>query len=246
MLRLYVKIFASPKSPTARNAELETSAGGVDIIRGVKALKIAASLVLLTALLFSEKHFNPPPPGHASTYALHETHKDEKVTIAADPCDTPEKAGVFKVNYKGYGFYPVRLVISNDGDQPLMLQNLKIEYITARRDKLQPATDDDIYRRLVKPNKAQQPGAGPRLPFPVGKKKEPLSKEAREEYESAQLLTVPVTPHSTYSGYLFFDVMDSPPEPGAHLYISGIKAGSQELFYFDIPMDKPAVASPAK
>ncbi len=212
--------------------------GGLDIIRSVRAAKIAASLVLLTALLFSQKHFNPPPAAHAGTYALHETHKDEKVTIAADPCDTPEKAGVFKVNYKGYGFYPVRLIISNDSDQTLMLQDLKIEYITARRDKLQPATDADIYRRLVKPNKANHSGPGPRLPFPVGKK-EPLSKEAREEYESAQFLTVPVTPHSTHSGYLFFDVMEAPPEPGAHLQVSGIKAGSQELFYFDLPMDKP-------
>jgi hypothetical protein len=207
----------------------------LDIITGVKAAKIAACLVLLTALLLSEKRFNPPPAAHAGTYPLHETHKDEKVTIAADPCDTPEKAGVFKVNYKGYGFYPVRLIVSNDSDQTLMLQNLKIEYITARKDKLQPATDADIYRRLVKPNKASKPG--PRLPFPTGKK-EPLSKEAREEYESAQFLTVPVTPHSTHSGYLFFDVMDTPVEPGAHLQVSGIKAGSQELFYFDIPMDK--------
>ena len=87
---------------------------------------------------------------------------------------------------------------------------------------------------------------GMRLPFPVGKKKEPISKEIRDEYESAQLLNVPITPHSTYSGYLFFDVLDAPPEPGAHLYVSGIKAGSQELFYFDIPMDKPDAAAPAK
>jgi hypothetical protein len=203
----------------------------------VRAYRIAAFLALLSVLVFSEKHFNPPPAARADTYPLHETHKDEKVTIAADPCDTPEKAGVFKVNYKGYGFYPVRLVISNDSDQTLMLQGLKIEYITARRDKLQPATDADIYRRLVKPNKANHSGPGPRLPFPVGKK-EPISKDVREEYESAQLLTVPVTPHSTYSGYLFFDVMDMTIEPGAHLYVSGIKAGTQELFYFDIPMDK--------
>ena len=160
------------------------------------------------------------------------------MTIAVDPCDTPEKAGIFKVNYKGYGFYPVRLVISNDSDQTLMLQDLKIEYITANKDKLQPATDADIYRRLVKPNKADNGKPGMRLPFPVGKKKEPLSKDVRDEYESAQLLTVPVTPHSMHSGYLFFDVMDMAVEPGAHLYISGIKAGTQELFYFDIPMDK--------
>ena len=99
----------------------------------------------------------------------------------------------------------------------------------------------------MKPSKADTGKPGIRLPFPVGKKKEPLSKEVREEYESAQLLTVPVTPHSIHSGYLFFDMMDMSVEPGAHLYISGIKAGTQELFYFDIPMDKaPAEAAPSK
>ena len=221
----------------------------LDIINCVRALRIALSVALLTTLLFGEKHFNPPPAAHASTYALHEAHTDEKVTIAVDPCDTPEKTGVFKVNYRGFGFYPVRLMISNDGDKPLMLQDLKIEYITARRDKLAPATDADIYRRLVRPSKADNSKPGMRLPFPVGKKKEPLGKEVREEYESAQFLTVPVTPHATNSGYLFFDMEGTgmeAPEPGAHLYISGIKAGSQELFYFDIPMDKPTPGQPVK
>jgi len=211
--------------------------------QSVRALKIAAVLALLATLLYAEKRFNPPPAGNANSYPLHETHADEKVAIALDPVDTPEKAKVFSVNYKGYGFYPVRLIVTNDSDQTLMLQNVKIELITAHRDKLQPASDDDIYRRLVKPNKASHPG--PKLPFPTGKK-EPLSKEAREEYESAQFLTVPVTPHSTHSGYLFFDVMDAPMEPGAHLQISGIKAGSQELFYFDIPMDKPPADMPVQ
>jgi hypothetical protein len=206
-------------------------------------MKSVAVLALLATLLYAEKRFNPPPAGNANSYPLHETHADEKVAIALDPVDTPEKAKVFSVNYKGYGFYPVRLIITNDSDQTLMLQNVKIELITAHRDKLQPATDADIYRRLVKPNKAGNPG--PKLPFPTPKK-EPLSKEAREEYESAQFLIVPVTPHSTHAGYLFFDVMDAPMEPGAHLQVSGIKAGSQELFYFDIPIDRPPSDMPVQ
>jgi hypothetical protein len=220
---------------------------GMDIIEAVKALRTIACVALFTTLLFSEKHFSPPPAAHAGTYALHETHSDEKVTVAVDPCDTPEKAAVFKVNYRGYDLYPVRLMISNDSDQTLMLQDVKIEYITARRAKLQPATDDDIYRRLVNPSRANKSKPGPHLPFPVGKKKDPINKDIVEEYHSAQFLTVPVTPHSTHSGYLFFDMIDEKLEPGAHLYISGIKAGTKELFYFDIPMDKPAAAeTPAK
>ena len=210
----------------------------------MRAVRILACVALLTTLLFSEKRFNPPPAAHARTYPLHETHEDEKVTIAVEPCNTPQTAGVFKVNYKGYGLYPVRLIISNDSDGTLMLEDLKILYITASREKLQPDTDDDIYRRLVKPNKADQGQPGLKLPFPVGKKKQPISSETIDEYHSAQFLKVPVTAHATNSGYLFFDVLDEAPAPGAHLEISGIKAGTKELFYFDIPMEKSASQAP--
>ncbi|HEV7676102.1 MAG TPA: hypothetical protein VGQ12_16345 [Candidatus Angelobacter sp.] len=229
-----------------KTARLCKPALRLDIINFVKALRILGCVALLTTLLFSEKHFNPPPAAHASTYALHEAHNDEKVAIAAEPCNTPQTTGVFKENYLEHGLFPIRLLISNDGDQTLMLQDLKIEYITARRDKLEPATNEDIYRKFVRPNRADKSHPGMHLPFPVGKKKEAISKDTREEYESAQFATVPVTPHSTHAGYLFFDMQGDPPEPGAHLYISGIKAGAKELFYFDIPMDKPAsqTASP--
>jgi hypothetical protein len=229
-----------------KTARLCKPALRLDIINFVKALRIFGGVALLTTLLFSEKHFNPPPAAHASTYALHEAHNDEKVAIAAEPCNTPQTTGTFKENYLEHGLFPIRLLISNDGDQTLMLQDLKIEYITARRDKLEPATNEDIYRKFVRPNRADKSHPGMHLPFPVGKKKEAISKDTREEYESAQFATVPVTPHSTHAGYLFFDMQGDPPEPGAHLYISGIKAGAKELFYFDIPMDKPAsqTASP--
>jgi hypothetical protein len=215
----------------------------------VKPRRIAIFLALATTLLFcGDKPFNPPPAAHARNYPLYDAHDDEKVTVAVDPYDAPDKAKVFKVNYQGYGFFVVRLIVSNDSDKTLMLDDLKVEYITAKKEKLQPASDADIYRRLVNPAKADKshPG-GMKLPFPVGKKKEPLSKEMRDEYESAQFLTVPVTPHATNSGFVFFDMagMDTP-GPDAHLFVSGMKAGSQQLFYFDISMGKPSNPQPAK
>ena len=213
--------------------------------QAVRTARISFCLVLLTSLLFSERRFNPPPVAHASTYALHEAHNDEKVTIAADPVDAQKMPAVFKENYWEHSLFPVRLLISNDSDQTLMLQDIKIEYITARRDKLQPASNDDIYRKFVRPNRADTSHPGAHLPFPVGKKREAISKDTREEYESAQFAPVPVTPHSTHAGYLFFDMQGEPPEPGAHLYISGIKAGTKDLFYFDIPMDKLATEPPS-
>jgi hypothetical protein len=222
-------------------------ARGLDIIRPVKARRIAVCVALLTTLLFSEKHFTPPPAAHAATYPAHESHEGEKVSIAIDPLDTPEKDAIFKGKYREIGFLPIRVIISNDSDKTLMLQDLKIQYITVRRDKLEPATNQDIYRRLVRPNRADKSHPGMHLPFPVGKKGEPINKDVQEEYESAQFLTVPVTAHATHSGYLFFDVtnIDSP-EAGAHLYLSGLKADGRELFYFDIPLEKYLNSRPVK
>lgn len=196
-------------------------------------------LVLLLAIsaIAGDKGFNPPPVAAAATYPAHEAHQDESVTIALDPYDTPAKAAIFKIKFGQIGFLPIRLIISNDGATPLMLNNLKIQFITAKREKIDPATNDDVYRRISHPEKAnvQRP-----LPFPIPRgKPEPVKKEQLEELQSAQLVPFPVTPHSTYSGFLFFDIQGvETPEAQAHLYISGIKAGTKELFYFDIPLEK--------
>ena len=201
---------------------------------------LAVLLALFTSMaVVGQKGSNLPPAAHANTYPAHEAHDDEQVSIAIDPYDDQPKAAVFKGKYKENGFLVLRLVISNDSAKTLMLDSLKVEYITVRRDKLEPATANDIFRRLAhmprldnKPP-VQLPGPTPRRPRPT------ISKETQEEVDSALFSTVPVTPHSTHSGFLFFDVQDiSDPKAGAHLYISGIKAGTQELFYFDILLEK--------
>lgn len=209
----------------------------------MKASHIAALVVLAAVLAFSsDKGFNPPPAGPAISYPEHEAHTDEKVTIAIDPFTGAQKAAVFKVKYQEYGFLPIRLIITNDGGQPLMLDAMKIELVTGNREKLQPATRDDIFRRISRPEKAaSRPKV--QLPIPVPHSKDPVGKEARDEVPLAMFGNVPVMPKSTNSGFLFFDVAGlNDPETGAHLYVSGIKAGTQELFYFDIPL--PSGSSP--
>jgi len=194
--------------------------------------------MLSAAALCGDKGFNPPPVLHANTYVAHEAHTDEKVSIAIDPYDSSEKAAIFKLRYKDYGFLPIRLIISNDGETPLMLDAIKIEFITEQHEKIQPANRDDIFRRVAHPEKV---GSRPKvqLPIPLPRDNKPIKTEVREEVEMALFVNVPVTPHSNRAGFLFFDVAGiSSPEPGAHIAISGIRAGQQELFYFDIPLDK--------
>jgi hypothetical protein len=213
----------------------------------VKTRSIAVCLLVAASFVFSsDKGFNPPPAGAAVTYPAHEAHDNEKVTIAVDPFTTSEKAAVFKIKYKDYGFLPVRLIITNDGDKPLMLQDLTVQLITAAREKLEPATQDDIFRRMSRPEKAaSRPKV--QLPIPVPHDKNPISKDARDEVPLALFNPMPVTPHSTYSGFLFFDILGiNGAENGAHLYISGIKSGTQELFYFDIPLQADSAPHASK
>ncbi len=201
-------------------------------------LKHATSLVLLLAIVAfaADKGFNPPPAAPPASYPAHETHDDEKVTIAVDTFDTQEKAAAFQVKYNELGFLPVRLIVGNDGDRPLMLDKVKIQLVTAGNEKITPATEDDIFRRLARPEKATA-RSKVQLPIPLPRDKNPIKKEAREEVSVALFRTVPVTPHSANNGFLFFDVLDlKDPVPGSHLFISGIRSGSQELFYFDIPL----------
>jgi hypothetical protein len=49
-----------------------------------------------------------------------------------------------------------------------------------------------------------------------------------------------VEPHNTQSGFLFFDVSGvDQPLIGSHILITGLRNGAgQELFYFDIPLQK--------
>ncbi|HEY6972164.1 MAG TPA: hypothetical protein VJA94_23330 [Candidatus Angelobacter sp.] len=214
--------------------------------------RIPFAFLLIAAILAwgaDEKVFTPPPAAPAKTYPAHESHDDEKVSIAIDPFDMPDKAKIFRTNYQQKGFLPIRLIISNDSDQYVMLNDVKIEYITVRRDKLEPATSEDIYRRVVR---LKRNPSSPRVhsPIPLPRDKSPVTKDAKiamDELDQAQFVPHPVDPHSIRSGFLFFDITGiDTPEAGAHLYITGLKVGGKELFYFDIPMEKYLSYQPPK
>lgn len=208
-------------------------------------------LLVATLALPADKPFSPPAANPAKTYPAHESHDDEKVSIAIDPYDQPDKAKIFKIKYQEKGFLPIRLIISNDSDQTLMLTDLKIQYITVKRDKIDPATTDDIYRRIVhlKSNPSSPKTPIP-LPIPRGGSRSPVSKDAKEaveELDTAQFAPYPVEAHSMRSGFLFFDISGiDVPEAGAHVYLTGMRAGTKELFYFDIPLEKYLSYQPGK
>ena len=196
--------------------------------------------VLLSALLaYAGKEFSKPEAKAAATYPAHDSHPDEKVTVAIDPYDTDQKADIFSVDYAEHGYLPVFLVITNDSDEAVSLPTLKAQLVTGRRDKLSPATSDDLYRRLSKPKRNDTQT----IPLPIPRKnkvKGAVGAKALEELDRAMFAARAIEPHSTQSGFLFFDISGaSSPLAAAHFYLSGLRnAGGSELIYFEIPLEK--------
>ena len=189
-------------------------------------------------LCLAAKDFVKPAAQPAKTYPAHDDHADERVAIAADPYDTPDKAKLFSVDFHDHGFLPIFYIVTNDGTQPISIANMQVTLTTSDRTKLTPTAPEDIYRRLTNPRANTRPP----LPIPIPHKnvKGTITQKERDEIESSQFAAKAVEPHTTQSGFLFFDVEDIvSPLAGAHLIVTGVSdAKGAELFYFDIALEK--------
>lgn len=206
--------------------------------------RITAVFLITTAVLaFAAKEFAPPRAFPAKTYPARDEHRDEQVTIAADPYDTADKsATVFALKYNEHGLLPVNLIVTNDGGEPITLLGMKAQLVTANRTKITAATSEELYRRMSHlTRRGDEPQRIP-LPVPLPRRKSEagVGKQGENELANAPFKAKAVEPHATQAGFLFFDISDlDHPLAGAHLYITGVKNSSgNELMFFDIPMEK--------
>ena len=202
---------------------------------------VVLGAVAAFALSLAAKDFVKPAAQPAKTYPAHDDHTDEKVAIAADPYDTVDKAKIFSVNFQEHGLLPVFFVVTNDGGQPISIANMQVTLITANRGKFTPIAPEDIFRRLSNPQANTNPGVNP-LPIPIPRKKVKgtISKKEMDEIESSQFAARAVEPHTTQSGFLYFDVGDiATPIAGAHVDVTGVNdVKGAELMYFEIELEK--------
>jgi len=189
----------------------------------------------IVPLALAGKNFVKPTAKSAINYPAHDFHRDEQVAIAADPYDNPDKAKVFSTNFSGYGLLPVFFVVTNDGDQPVSIANMRITLLTANHSKLTPIDTDDLYRRLSNPRMNTRPS-----PLPLPSKVKGAGKKEMDEVTASQFAARAVEPHTTQSGFMFFDVGGiSSPLHGANIDVTGVTdAKGNELMYFEIPVDK--------
>ncbi len=178
-----------------------------------------------------ETKFDPGPLesfGNAQTV--------EKLTAAADPYTTAEKTkkAFGKLNPNQYGILPVMVVMRNGTGQALLLDDMKVEYILPSRQKIEatPARDVIRVRGVDRPRVSRNP-----LPVPTSPrasvKKSPLNVW---EIEGRAFAAEMLPPGETAGGFFYFQAS---PQPGAILYITGIReaATRRELFYIEIPLD---------
>ena len=205
--------------------------------RSLQILTIGLSVALCSVALWASKDFVPPHAENANTYASKDAHPTEKVTAAIDLYNAAPKDQIFITPYVQEGILPVLLIVSNDGDQPISMNNLRAELVTARNTKLEALDIDDVFRRVAHISGSTTPP--PRLgPIPLGGNKNKKVQKQYEELLSARFAAEAVEPHTTKSGFLFFDIAGvTQPLAGAHIYLTGMRdAGGSELMYFEIPV----------
>jgi hypothetical protein len=203
---------------------------------------VVAVLLFWQPLLFpaAAGEHEAPPAGVATSYPALDQHLADQVAIAADPYDTQEKASIFRIKYLQYGFMPIRIIVTNNGDKPISLIDARINFITAYGDKIPAAEPEDVERRL---GDIKRPDGGYKLPGPlprIGNKSGNKNKDVEEDFKEFEYSSVAVEAHTTRAGFLFYDVkgLDNP-LAGAKLNFRMLRdSQGKELFYFEIPFDK--------
>ncbi len=198
------------------------------------------SLLLLgstPALLAAKK---APPAPDASTVAARDTHDKDKVTVAAEPFDTRSKGDFFRNDYVGHSILPVRIFVKNDSDTPLDLSDVRIQFIAADGTKLPAATPDEMNRRLFR-FKDIQPRHVPGTPITYHST--PVDKKIQDDDKDFSFTETTVPPHTTATGFLFYDTrdLDDPVLRHAEIYVKQAHfadAKHTELFAFTVPLDK--------
>ncbi len=206
-----------------------------------RRLAFLIALLAVSALaLYASKHFDPPKVTSAATYPAHDAHTNEKLTIAADPYNTAQKAAIFHLKFLDKGILPINLIITNEGGSPASLSKMTVQLVARERHaKLSPLDDEDIYRMMAHAKRTDDVArtTSP-LPFPTKHKVGGMKQEDQDEIDRAQFQARAVEPNATQSGFVFFDTtgLDNPLDD-ATLFVTGVRDNSgNELMYFEIPL----------
>jgi hypothetical protein len=188
---------------------------------------LAASIPAVQAVDKGGTKFSAP-----SIESLEAKQTVEGVTVAVKPYnnESDAKTAFGKVHPYEHGVLPVLVMIRNDSKRTIRLSNMKPEYISSSRDRIEatPAADVKYARAPRRPSMGPGPIPGIRL-----KGKNPL---AAEEIEARAFAAQMLPPGEIAHGFIYFQTGY---RRGSSFYLTGVQDAStgQDLFYFEIPME---------
>src|ERR1700739_823433 len=109
------------------------------IVHRMMRFRFFLTLALLSACCVGRSlafEHGPPPAKDAATYPAADIHQEEHVAVAAEPYNTEEKVKIFRVNYLEHQFLPIRIIVTNSGDRPISLSDVRINFISAHGDRI--------------------------------------------------------------------------------------------------------------
>lgn len=217
--------------------------------RHLRTIPLIATALALSATAAHARQKHAPPVKPANQYAAYDTHANEKLTIAAEPCIDPKDCDFFRLPYIEHGFIPIRIIFTNDGDTALTLDDVRIQLITADNNVVPAATDEDLNRRLFTTGGVR--GTPIPLPAPlppIHVHRAQVDKKITQDNDDFGFSGTVVNAHSTLAGYLFYDTrgLDSPPLKDASIYVKEIWTmdRKKELFSYTIPLNKWLATQP--
>ncbi|QEE27602.1 hypothetical protein FTW19_06060 [Terriglobus albidus] len=168
-----------------------------------------------------------PPPQEARVYAAVDIHAEEKVAIAAEPCDTVQRCPFFREHYQVWDFFPIRIIITNDSDRTLTLDEVRMHFISSHNDRIPAATEMEVYRRITAYRRNTRA----------------IESNIALDFDQFGFRSTLVAPHSTASGYLLYDLEGiKQPFSTGQIYVKEVmvfdKKGNRELYAFEIPLAK--------
>jgi hypothetical protein len=209
---------------------------------------VAPLAVSLAPSAHADKARKPTSALPAPDYPFHDTHPNEHVTIAAEPCDTKESRPDTRLDYAHHGFLIVRVIVTNDSPEAISLDDARIHFIAAGNVVVQAATDEELQRRLfsqksVKDSKIPMPAPIPSIPI----HHKPVDKQILADDADFSFPSTTVAAHTTASGYLYYDTrdIDDPVLDHAQIEVRKVRVAStnKELDSFEIYL-KPTPETP--
>jgi len=196
---------------------------------------LSAAFLFAVVLHAAESRWRPQ---RADAYEAKQKQGDVTVAIKSYHADAQAEEALGKRNPYDYGFLPVLVVITNDGEQAINIEDLQVRYVAGRNEGLESIPGRDLQTWNPKGN---QPRPKPRyIPNVPGLSRPKVKKGplAQDEIVNNEFQAPIVPPGASEAGFFYFDAADKgDPLAGASIYISGLRNMStgQELFYFEIP-----------